>query len=655
MGGLVGALALTGITIASAQSTGDLYIFSAAQTIPSGGTSGSVFLQAQNFDSPADVVNQTSALTIDLTTSSDTTTTPVVPATVTIPAGDFSISFTFTATNSSATAAGTFVLTATPAGGVSVYGAVTQTETVEPAIATPPATVVTPGFNGSLSASTPVAPGGTDTYFSISGTGITNNSSATVDYDVTILNGTFSSGGDGSVTGLGNECVAIAAGTTATVTDPVVVVNSPYRPAGTYPLEFVVVGYSSPGCTTPVGYYQGISTSVISNGAYTTLTPTRILDTRSGLGGASTVGPNSAISVAVTGSLGSPAVTIPATATAVALNVTVVDTTANSFLSVYPTGAVPGISSLNWAAGQTVPNLVIVQVGTSGQVSFYNNVGRTDVLADIQGYFSPEATGSTAGSFVPLTPSRICDTRPTSESGISDQCTGETLHAGATIPVTVSGNGGVPVAADVSAVVANVTVVNTSTDGFLSVYPGTTIPGVSNLNWRTGETVANRAIVKLSSGDLTVYNNVGTTDVIIDVDGYITTSAAAPSTETLFTPITPTRVLDTVTGGGTLGAGLTLTQQFSGNAALSPFGGAATAVAMNVTAVAGSKASYLTVYPSGATPNASDINWAAGATVPNFDLAALSSTGLVTAYNSVGTVNIIMDAFGYFTPTASTT
>ncbi|MGC1193530.1 MAG: hypothetical protein WA976_01945, partial [Candidatus Dormiibacterota bacterium] len=169
MGGLVGTAALTGITTVSAQSTGNLFIFSDVQTIPSGGTSGSVFIQAQNFANPADVVDQTSPLVIDLVASADTTTTPVVPVSVTIPAGDFSTSFTFTATNSSATAAGTFLITATPAGGESVYGHGSQTETVEPALATPPTTVVTPGFNGSLSASTPVAPGGTDTYFAISG------------------------------------------------------------------------------------------------------------------------------------------------------------------------------------------------------------------------------------------------------------------------------------------------------------------------------------------------------------------------------------------------------------------------------------------------------------------------------------------------------
>ena len=61
-------------------------------------------------------------------------------------------------------------------------------------------------------------------------------------------------------------------------------------------------------------------------------------------------------------------------ADAVALNVTVTEPTAGSFLTVWPTGeARPLASSVNMAPGQTVPNLVLAQVGADGKVSIFNN------------------------------------------------------------------------------------------------------------------------------------------------------------------------------------------------------------------------------------------------------------------------------------------
>ncbi|KJY23473.1 N-acetylmuramoyl-L-alanine amidase [Streptomyces sp. NRRL S-104] len=55
---------------------------------------------------------------------------------------------------------------------------------------------------------------------------------------------------------------------------------------------------------------------------------------------------------------------------------------------VHPHGAArPGVSNLNYTAGQTVANLVVVPV-VDGQVTFYNNSGTADVIADLNGYFT---------------------------------------------------------------------------------------------------------------------------------------------------------------------------------------------------------------------------------------------------------------------------
>ena len=121
-----------------------------------------------------------------------------------------------------------------------------------------------------------------------------------------------------------------------------------------------------------------------TGGAYTPLPPSRILDTRDGTGQvpAQPVGQGQTLDVQV-GGRGN----VPTTATAAVLNVTVTGTTAASYLTVYPTGATrPVASNLNWVAGETIPNLVEVGLGTSGQVTVYNAIGTVHVILDVAGY-----------------------------------------------------------------------------------------------------------------------------------------------------------------------------------------------------------------------------------------------------------------------------
>jgi hypothetical protein len=80
---------------------------------------------------------------------------------------------------------------------------------------------------------------------------------------------------------------------------------------------------------------------------------------------------------------------VPVDATGVVMNVTAVDPTQPSFLTVFPAGVVrPLAPNLNFVAGQApTPNAVTVDVPASGQVSFYNNEGTVNVVADIVGYY----------------------------------------------------------------------------------------------------------------------------------------------------------------------------------------------------------------------------------------------------------------------------
>ena len=132
------------------------------------------------------------------------------------------------------------------------------------------------------------------------------------------------------------------------------------------------------------GYFPATST-------YQPLVPARLFDTRT-VGGATVDGQfqgagllpaNTTSQVNVTNRGG-----VPVGAATVVLNVTVTEAQAPGFLTVYPCGIErPNASNLNFVAGGTVANAVMVKVGASGQVCFFNSAG-TQVIADVNGYLA---------------------------------------------------------------------------------------------------------------------------------------------------------------------------------------------------------------------------------------------------------------------------
>jgi hypothetical protein len=362
----------------------------------------------------------------------------------------------------------------------------------------------------------------------------------------------------------------------------------------------------------------------------TTITPQRLLDTRN-TGGR--MGPGQSLSLTVAGA-GTGA---PANASAVVINVTVTNTTAASYLTVFPAGtAQPLASNLNWVAGQTVPNLVEVPVGSADQVTFFNGFGSTDLVVDLEGYFA--APNGPAGEFQPLTPDRILDTRT------GNGTTAAKLGPAKTLNLQVTGRGGVP-STGVSAVVMNVTVTNPNAPGFLTVFPtGALAPVASNLNFIAGQTVPNRVVVGIGAGgQVSIFNGLGSTDVIADVGGYFTDSSASGQ---LFSPLAPLRILDTRSPSQTLGPTGTLALSM----AQASVPADATAVILNVTATNTTAASFFTVYPTGTLqPLASDLNWIGGKTVPNLVVVKLGTAG-VALFNQFGSADAIVDILGYFSP-----
>ena len=165
--------------------------------------------------------------------------------------------------------------------------------------------------------------------------------------------------------------------------------------------------------------------------------------------------------------------------------------------------------------------------------------------------------------------------------------------------------------------------VNPSAPGYLTAYPcSTDRPETSTVNFVGAQTVANNTIAALSSaGQLCVWTSADT-DIIVDITGWL-----GPSGSSRFTPIGPTRVVDTrsAIGGLRLPAGSTLSVDFNG---FVPAG--STAVALNVTAVDSSTPGYLTVYPCGGSlPQTSTVNHVAAEARPEqHDRRAVGGPGV---------------------------
>ena len=384
------------------------------------------------------------------------------------------------------------------------------------------------------------------------------------------------------------------------------------------------------------------------------LVPARLLETRPGLTtidgqaqGDGAVGAGHSIVLMVVGRGGVPATGVGS----VALNVTVTEPTAATFITVYPDGATrPTASNLNATPGQTVPNMVIVPVGEGGQVDLYNNAGTAQLVVDVLGWFPDDAAAYTG-----LTPARLLDTRagqPTSDGLFVG---GGALGAASTTLLTVAGRGGVP--ADAAAVALNVTVTAPTGASFVTVFPaGLSLPTASNVNFVPGQTVPNMVIVRVgANGQVALFNNAGTAHLVVDVLGWFPVGAS-------FTGLTPARLLETraglttvdgqFLGGGAVGHDSSLAVQIAGRGGVPATG--AGAVALNITVTNPTAAGFLTAFGTGQErPTASNLNFVPGATVANLALVSVGESGRITIYNSAGTSDVIIDVLGWF-PIAST-
>lgn len=387
------------------------------------------------------------------------------------------------------------------------------------------------------------------------------------------------------------------------------------------------------------------STAFVSGiGTFRYTYPTRLLDTRSGLGAPKgALAGGGVIHLQVTGQASLP----DSGVSAVVLNLTETGASAASFLTAYPTGSPrPTASNINFTKGQTLANSVTVPVGTGGKVDIYNNSGAVHVIADISGYFVGDDMTLAGGQYHPINPTRVEDTRQTIGALKAHFALFEGLNFGDAVN------------SHVSAIVINVTATSPTRAGFLTAWDGTgQPPSTSTVNFTAGATVPNLAIVPRSTcyasecgvdmPAIGVYNGQGTgsVQVVIDVLGYFDDGTLPLGTR--FHPVSPTRLVDSRIGQGipsALGAGQTGTVAVPGSIA----DDLTVSLALNVTAVAPTKATYLTLWPSGNRPTNSTLNPVAHQTVANAAIALLSNTNGFNVFNFTGTTDVVIDVSGTY-------
>lgn len=274
------------------------------------------------------------------------------------------------------------------------------------------------------------------------------------------------------------------------------------------------------------------------------------------------------------------------------------------------------------------------------------------LVGAVLGSSSAHVSASTwSTTFHALTPARLLDTRPGAET-----IDGEFSGTGKTtsIRLQVAGRGGVP-ADDVGAVVVNVTAAEGSSRGFLSATPDGPVdpsrpPSASTLNWAAGQTVANMAIVPLSTFGTMRLDTNSAVQVIVDVLGWYPTSADAHALQ-------PARLLDTrpgnptfdgrFSGTGSIGPGRVVDLPVTGRGGVPKIG--VGAVAVNLTVDSATASSYLTTFPTGAErPNSSSLNFRSGQTVANMVIVPVGADGRISIANYAGDAPVIVDVLAWF-------
>ncbi len=412
--------------------------------------------------------------------------------------------------------------------------------------------------------------------------------------------------------------------------------------------QFTVAARSADGLGAPSALSPAVTPTAgagATGARFHPVPPTRIFDTRDGTGGPKTRLDAGAPRDLTAAPLTDPA--IPDTASALVLNVTAVYASANSVVTLWPAGfEQPTVSNLNVAAGQIIPNLVTVKIGSGGKIRIATQQGTIDIVADVVGWYD-DGTGPGA-AYVGVSPKRLLDSR----TGATPGWPGTPLPAGPGRTLIARGaTTGVPATA--TTIIANVTVTESTANSFVSVRPTGAPPGASNLNFAAGETIANLVTVGIGTdGTITLTTAQGATHIVVDLVGYYDPTASGGR----FHPLTPIRALDDRIGLGGYATPWGPTPPEPARAVhLAGSSGVpanATGIVMNTTVTNATTGSYLSVFPDGApVPTASALNFGKGQTIPNLTVLPLPGNGTLRIANHLGHTDVVADLAGYFSPT----
>jgi hypothetical protein len=239
--------------------------------------------------------------------------------------------------------------------------------------------------------------------------------------------------------------------------------------------------------------------------------------------------------------------------------------------------------------------------------------------------------GTVAG-FESITPFRFADSRVGRELN--------RLQPNRQVKIKIAGRQGLP--SDITAVSANFTVVRPDGAGYFTAYNcAGGKPSVSTLNYNVWETVPNQGIIPLTNGYICIYS-VRTTDVLIDVNGYVSASATKE-----FVPLNPKRLFDS-RSSKQLRKGETLRLVVEGGK--SPAPSAAVAVALNITGVLPEQSGWIRAFPCDAKePNVSSLNPRLWQSRANSAIVPTAADGSICLTSNV-TTHVVVDITGWFGP-----
>jgi hypothetical protein len=190
-------------------------------------------------------------------------------------------------------------------------------------------------------------------------------------------------------------------------------------------------------------------------------------------------------------------------------------------------------SVINFSSGSDTSNSAIVTVGSDGKIDVYNSRGTVGLVVYVNGYFTSAARAIFPGGYVPVTQTRIADTRDGTGAPQSK------IPPGGTLNVQIDGVAGIT---DEASVYANITIPSPGAAGNLYAYATGGSAGQPVADYKSVTTSDGAVVAVGTNGEITVKNgsSMQSIDVVIGVYGY---STAPPTGGGVFTAVQD-RLLD---------------------------------------------------------------------------------------------------------------